>query len=64
MMRERLRPPAGRRRNLAIEQLKPVTPRVARWTWWFVAAGWDLEEVAGLFDRDADALAQAVEALG
>jgi hypothetical protein len=43
--------------------LKPVTARVARWAWWFAAAGWAMDEVATLFDRDPEALTQAVEAL-
>lgn len=42
--------------------LKPVTPDVTRWAWGFVAAGWDVEEVAELFDRAPDALACAVRA--
>lgn len=39
-----------------VERVKPVTDRIAGWAWWFVAAGWSLEETAGLFDVDAEAL--------
>lgn len=48
-------------RTRSIEILKPVTPRVVGWARRFDAAGWDIAEVAGLFDVDAEALGAALE---
>lgn len=44
-----------------IEILKPVTPRIVGWARRFRSAGWDMAEVAGLFDVDAEALGLALE---
>lgn len=30
--------------------------RIRGWAWWFVAAGWPVEEVAWLFDVEVEAL--------
>lgn len=44
-----------------IIRLRPVTARVARYAAWFLAAEWELDEVAGLFNVGATALADALE---
>ncbi len=44
-------------------QVKVVTDRIARWAWWFVAAGWEVGEVAYLFDVDEGELDRRVMAL-
>jgi len=44
-----------------VVRLRPVTARVARYAAWFLAAEWDLDEVAGLFNVGATALADALE---
>ena len=45
----------------AVRRLKPMTAAKLRFGRWFVTAGWDLEEVAELFDVHEDALADALE---
>lgn len=37
-------------------RLKRLTEKVVRWAGWFFAAGWDLYDIADLFDVDHDAL--------
>lgn len=44
-----------------VVRMLPVTDEKLRYSRWFLAAGWDLEDVAGLFDVSADSLALAVE---
>lgn len=63
--RQRARPiPGVRTEGLnaagAVTVLRPLKPRVVEWAWWFVAAGWPLEEVADLFDLAADRLEAAL----
>lgn len=48
-------------RPSAVQRLKPMTAAKLRFSRWFVAAGWDVEEVAELFDVHEDALADALE---
>ncbi|QFU30296.1 hypothetical protein [Brevundimonas sp. Bb-A] len=48
-------------RAAAVQRLKPMTSARLRYCGWFVAAGWDLHEVADLFDVHEDALADALE---
>ena len=48
-------------RPSAVQRLKPMTATKLRFARWFVAAGWDAEEVAELFDVHEDALADALE---
>jgi|GEM_PF-3495364 len=44
-----------------VTRLKPVSADIARWSGWFVAADWDVEEVADLFNVHPDGLADALE---
>jgi len=44
----------------ALTRIRPVSPRVKRWAGWFVAAGWDLDEVAALFSVSAYDLRQVL----
>lgn len=48
-------------RPSAIQRLKPMTAAKLRFGRWFVAAGWEIEDVAELFDVHEDALADALE---
>lgn len=48
-------------RAAAVQRLKPMTSARLRYCGWFVAAGWELHEVADLFDVHEDALADALE---
>lgn len=52
--------PADLKAAGAVTVLRPLKPRVVGWAWWFVAAGWPLEEVADLFDLAADRLEAAL----
>lgn len=61
-----LRPTSGglsarpvRRRPVALK-IKPLTPRVLRWAGQFHVADWAVDEIADLFDLDADGLALAL----
>jgi len=63
--RQRARPIPGvksedLRSASSVTVLRPLKPRVVGWAWWFVAAGWPLEEVADLFDLAADRLEAAL----
>lgn len=49
------------RRTARVIRMMPVTATKLRYARWFLAAGWDLEETAFLFDVGADALADAVQ---
>jgi tryptophan synthase alpha subunit len=44
-----------------VRRLRPMTAKKLRFARWFVAAGWDVEEVADLFDVHDDAMADALE---
>lgn len=48
-------------RPSAVQRLKPMTAAKLRFGRWFVAAGWEIEDVAELFDVHEDALADALE---
>lgn len=45
----------------AVQRLRPMTAARLRFARWFVEAGWEIEEVAHLFDAHEDALADALE---
>lgn len=45
----------------AVQRLKPMNAAKLRFGRWFVAAGWEIEDVAELFDVHEDALADALE---
>lgn len=55
--------PAAPARPMAhgVRRLRPMTAKKLRFARWFVAAGWDVEEVADLFDAHDDAMADALE---
>uniref|UniRef100_UPI0026EE5BA7 hypothetical protein n=1 Tax=Brevundimonas naejangsanensis TaxID=588932 RepID=UPI0026EE5BA7 len=55
--------PAAPARPMAhgVRRLRPMTAKKLRFARWFVAAGWDVEEVADLFDVHDDAMADALE---
>ncbi len=44
-------------------RVKAVSADIARWAEWFMAAEWDLDDVAELFEVDADSLADRLEGM-
>lgn len=48
-------------RPSAVQRLKPMNAAKLRFGRWFVAAGWEIEDVAELFHVHEDALADALE---
>ncbi len=44
-------------------RVKAVSADIARWAGWFLAADWDLNDVAELFEVDADSLADRLEGM-
>lgn len=47
--------------RLVMTRVKAVSADIARWAAWFLAADWELEDVAELFEVDADSLADRLE---
>jgi hypothetical protein len=42
------------------QRIKPLTPEVLRFAGWFHVADWPADEIADLFDLDADELGRAL----
>lgn len=47
--------------RVVMTRVKAVSADIPRWAGWFLAADWDLEDVAELFEVDSDSLADRLE---